>query len=194
MEPTDITDPAPPPVPPVPPVPPIKVREATVRDAKAITQAQVAAWQQAYRGIMGDRYLDELSAEMTGSTNRRRVSIAAPEDPRVFNLVGEYQGEVAGWLCAGPSRDDRDARLGEIWELYVHPDLWRAGIGSALMTAALARLSGEGYAEATLWVFEANTRARGFYERFGWVMDGATAIFERGGSQAVEVRYRRPLT
>ncbi len=193
MEPANISDPS-------PTAPPIKareatVRDATVRDAKAITHAQVAAWQQAYRGIMGDRYLDELSTEISGSTNRRRVSIAAPDDPRAFNLVGEYEGHVAGWLCAGPSRDDdRDARLGEIWALYVHPDLWRAGIGGALMTAAIERLSGEGYAEATLWVFEANTRARGFYERFGWVLDGATAIFERGGSQAVEVRYRRPLT
>lgn len=174
--------------------PPITVRAAAVSDARAIAEAQVTAWQRAYRGIMPDRYLDELYQDIAGSAARRRVQIAAPDDPRVFNLVAEHDGDVIGWLCGGPSRDDdRNEEQAEVWALYVHPDHWRSGAGGSLMTAALEQLAGEGYTEATLWVFEANRGARGFYERFGWRPDGATAIFERGGSQAVEIRYRRPL-
>jgi ribosomal protein S18 acetylase RimI-like enzyme len=172
----------------------IVVRDATISDAQAIAEAHITAWQVAYRGIMPDRYLDELSADIAGQVRRRRVHIAAPDEPRVFNLVAEDDGAVIGWLAAGPSRDDdRHEAEGEIWAVYVHPDSWRAGAGGALMTAAIERLVDEGYAEATLWVFEDNTRARRFYERYGWRTDGATEIFERGGGQAVEIRYRRPL-
>jgi ribosomal protein S18 acetylase RimI-like enzyme len=173
----------------------LAVRDATVGDARAIAEAHVKAWQVAYRGIMPDSYLDELSDDFAGQVARRRVHIAAPDEPRVFNLVAEDDGAVVGWLAAGPSRDDdRHEAEGEIWAVYVHPDSWRTGVGSALMTAAIGRLADEGYTEATLWVFEDNARARRFYERFDWRSDGATEIFERGGGQAVEIRYRRPLT
>jgi GNAT superfamily N-acetyltransferase len=172
----------------------IVVRGATTGDARAIAEANVRAWQVAYRGIMPDRYLDELDSDLATQVARRRVNIGAPDEPRLFNLVAEREGAVVGWLAAGPSRDeDRHETQAEIWAVYVHPDAWRTGAGSALMSAALDRLVEEGYTESTLWVFEANPRARRFYERHGYRTDGATSIFERGGGQAVEIRYRRPL-
>ncbi|MGO8874711.1 MAG: N-acetyltransferase family protein [Acidimicrobiales bacterium] len=174
---------------------PITVRAATVADAGAITEAQTAAWQSAYRGIMPDRYLDGLSKDKAGAAQHHRVHIASPNDPRNFSLVAEYEGAVIGWLAAGPSRDDdRHDTEGEVQAIYVHPDYWRSGAGGALMTAALERLTAGGFTEAVLWVFEENRRARRFYGRFGWRPDGATDIFERGGGQAIEIRYRRPLT
>ncbi len=173
---------------------PVAVRAATVDDAGAIVEAQVAAWQSAYRGIMPDRYLDDLSSEPGSRAERRRVTIASPVDPRVFNFVAEVDGGVAGWLCGGPTRDeDGGPGTGEVWAIYVHPDHWRCGAGAALMSAALQRLATDGYGEAVLWVFEENGGARRFYERFGWRLDGASQIFERGGGQAIEIRYRRPL-
>jgi len=173
----------------------ILVRDAEVDDATEITKAHVRAWQVAYRGIMPDRYLDELSDELAGQSQRRRRHIAAPDEPRVFNLVAEQEGAVVGWLAAGPSRDeDAHERQGEIWAIYVHPESWRTSAGGALMAAAIKRLTDDGYSEASLWVFEANSRARRFYERFGWRTDGASELFERGGGQAIEIRYRLPLT
>ncbi|MGD0083927.1 MAG: GNAT family N-acetyltransferase [Acidimicrobiales bacterium] len=170
------------------------VRDAEVGDADEIAEAHVRAWQIAYRGIMPDRYLDELSEDMAGQRQRRRVHLAAPDNPRVFNLVAERDGTVVGWLAAGPCRDeDHHETQAEVWAVYVHPDAWRTGAGGALMTAATERLAAQGYTEASLWVFEANARARRFYERYGWRTDGATEIYERGGGQAIEIRYRRPL-
>jgi ribosomal protein S18 acetylase RimI-like enzyme len=172
----------------------IVVRDATIGDARAVAEANVRGWQVAYRGIMPDRYLDELADDFESQVARRRVHLGAPDEPRLFNLVAERDGAVIGWLAAGPSRDDdRHEKQAEIWAVYVHPDAWRTGAGSALMTAGIERLVEQGYTEATLWVFEANPRARRFYERYGYRTDGATGIFERGGGQAIEVRYRRPL-
>jgi GNAT superfamily N-acetyltransferase len=102
-------------------------------------------WQLAYRGIMADRYLDELEKEKAEAAERRRDRITRPYGPRTSELVAEHEGEVVGWLREGPKRDDdRHETQAELWAGYVHPDAWRSGVGSALMTAALERLAIEG--------------------------------------------------
>jgi ribosomal protein S18 acetylase RimI-like enzyme len=47
------------------------------------------------------------------------------------------------------------------------------------------------YAEITLWVLEDNPRARQFYERAGWSVDGGRKAEARWGVRAPEVRYRK---
>ena len=46
---------------------------------------------------------------------------------------------------------------------------------------------------AALWVASANTRARQFYERNGWWIDGAQRQETFGGTAVVEVRCRTTL-
>jgi ribosomal protein S18 acetylase RimI-like enzyme len=48
--------------------------------------------------------------------------------------------------------------------LYVHPDAQRQGIGSALLVRA-KEVRPDGL---RLWVFQRNTGARAFYERYGF--------------------------
>ena len=65
-------------------------------------------------------------------------------------------------------------RDGEIRTLYVDPDHWSGGVGSALLEAAVGHLRAHGGTPVHLWVIAANERARRFYERFGFVADGAS--------------------
>jgi hypothetical protein len=44
-----------------------------------------------------------------------------------------------------------------------------------------------------LWVFDANIRARRFYGAAGFMADGGARSFSRGGANAPELRYRKPL-
>jgi len=121
--------------------------------------------------------------------------------PGTVTLVAELDDVVVGWLGYGPSRDDPPADpspgaagpVGEIYGIYVHPDHWRAGAGTALMAEGEAGLAAAGFGEAMLWVLENNSGARRFYERLGWRHDGSTDVFERGGGRAFELRYRLPL-
>jgi ribosomal protein S18 acetylase RimI-like enzyme len=76
--------------------------------------------------------------------------------------------------------------------MYVDPGRWRQGAGEALMGAALERLIGLPYSEATLWTFKENGRAIAFYERQGWSADGAEKVHPRTGAPAI--RMRRSLT
>jgi GNAT superfamily N-acetyltransferase len=74
-------------------------------------------------------------------------------------IVAEFGGGIAGFAAVVG---------GELDGLFVEPDLWGGGIGKALVDAAThaARLRGLSLTVA------ANPRARSFYERCGFTVEG----------------------
>ena len=60
--------------------------------------------------------------------------------------------------------------------LYVRPEWWGTGVAGELHDRAVAALRAGGVETARLWVLEANGRARRFYERRGWYLDGDTRV------------------
>ena len=93
--------------------------------------------------------------------------------------------EIVGIASAGPTRDD-DARTP--WELYainVHAAHHGTGVADQLITAVVAQRP------ATVWVLRDNARARAFYRRHGFGVDGATKIHD--GTGAPEIRMVRPM-
>ncbi len=78
------------------------------------------------------------------------------------------------------------------YTLYVHPERWRGGIGTVLLVAAERRLLDRGFTEAALWTLERNDRARRFYERHGWLHDGAS-IPDDDDPSIFEVRYKKRI-
>jgi ribosomal protein S18 acetylase RimI-like enzyme len=172
----------------------IVVRPAAVGDAEGVAGIEIAAWRAAYRGIVPDPVLDSLDLEAETATWRERlrgqdvvrVSVAELDEP-------PGPRRPAGYVTEGPARGDDEAGLGEVWAIYVDPGAQGQGVGRALMDAAVRALATRGFAEAILWVFEANTPARDFYERLGWLADGASKPYEIGGAAPLELRYRRSL-
>jgi GNAT superfamily N-acetyltransferase len=62
--------------------------------------------------------------------------------------------------------------------LYVRPAAWGTGVAARLHDRAVAALREAGVERARLWVLDANGRARRFYERRGWRLDGSTRVVE----------------
>ena len=62
--------------------------------------------------------------------------------------------------------------------LYVRPEAWGTGVAGELHDRAVAAIRAAGHERARLWVLEENVRARRFYERRGWVLDGTTRVVE----------------
>lgn len=167
----------------------MNIRAAVAGDAGPIARVHVHAWRLAYRDILPARVLDALSEQ------RREVVWAERIAANARILVADMDGAVDGWISFGPSHDD-DATPsdGEVYGLYVAPDCWSKGIGAALCQEAKTALSGTRFSVARLWVFEANDRARRFYERQGFTLEpGVRQLFERDGATAPEVRYCGPL-
>jgi GNAT superfamily N-acetyltransferase len=164
-----------------------ELRPATPRDTEAIVELQIAAWRAAFLPLLPPDF--ELppreSFLIMGARALREAGVE-----RTVAVAGE---RIAGLCTHGPSRDeDAGDEVGEVRALFVHPDHWRRGAGSALVSNALESLRGRGFAEATVWSFRDNERANTFYERCGFSRDGATQQRE-GFAGAVEIRFRLPL-
>ncbi len=171
--------------------PGVRIRDMTLADCAPVAEIRVRGWQQAYADLIPQAYLDAM--DVAQDAERRRAYLAADRGP--VNLVAETpDATVTGWACYGPCRDEA-ARPGsaELYALYVHPGRIGSGIGGALLAEVTARVSADGFDVMTLWVLKGNMRARRFYERAGFLPDGAEEAFEAGVAVVPEVRYVRPL-
>lgn len=117
----------------------------------------------------------------------------ASTDPAIEGRIWvvEEAGVVAGFATTGPSRDeDAERGTGEVNAIYLAPEAWGRGLGLALLAHAADDLRARGFAPLVLWVIEANTRGRRFYERAGWRPDGARKPIDFDGVMVDEIRYR----
>ena len=158
------------------------VRPATPDDARAIAEVQVETWRAAYVGVMPQETLDGLDVDERASAWSHWLSIETSAQ-----FVAERSGAVVGFVSAGPCRHDEES--GEVYAIYVRPDAWGTGSGWRLMDAAVAWLA-DRWQEAILWVAEENPRARGFYERYGWVAETTRMEEVVPGVHVPEVLYR----
>ncbi|HQY91584.1 GNAT family N-acetyltransferase [Caldilinea sp.] len=163
------------------------IRPVIADDIASVALLHVAVWQEAYRGMLPDPFLDAISVERREAMWRRTV-----EEQDSPALVAEHTGRIVGFLLGGPARDEDavQAVTSEIYALYVAPDRWRTGAGAQLMHEGLSVLREQSYQEVTLWVLRANERARRFYERMGFQTDGSEKVDERFGVTFDEIRYR----
>ena len=166
----------------------MEVRRARPDDAAAIAEVHVRTWQDAYEHVFGAERLAGVTVEQRLPMWRQIL-----DDPSQTALVVEDEdGRIVGWCTVAPSRDaDAD---GELWGIYVLSEAWGSGAGTALMAAGIDALRESGYREVILWVLEDNPRARRFYEREGWTLDGSRKEDEFLGVKVTEVRYRLTLT
>lgn len=168
------------------------VRTARDDDADSIGRIHVEAWRVAYADALPEAFLQWLSIPDRQRVWRQRLT--AP-DRKVSVLVVVDGEAVAGFACVGASRDeDVPTGIGELLSIYLDPENWGRGLGRRLHDDAVATLRRAGYARATLWVLDANVRARRFYERAGWTLDGATKVESVAESPPMTVvRYVRAL-
>jgi GNAT superfamily N-acetyltransferase len=169
----------------------MRVRAAEPEDARSIAVVHVASWQGAYRGLLPDAYLAGLSVDRRQATWSELLRDAA----QWIVVAEETDGTVIGFACLCASRDEDAAPdTGELGAIYLHPDHWGHGYGTALLGAVLEGSRSRGFKHLTLWVLESNERARRFYEGSGFVVDGSEKVETRpGGVILRECRYGRDL-
>jgi ribosomal protein S18 acetylase RimI-like enzyme len=158
----------------------VQIRPARPDDAAAVAEVHTRTWQAAYEDVFGVERLAAIDA-------RQRLPMWERAIPRGGVTVAEVDGGVVGFVSVGDSREAEGE--GELYAIYVLPDAWGSGAAPALMRTAVAALR-ERHPTAILWVLADNPRARRFYEREGWSLDGGTKTEAFLGVDVTEVRYR----
>jgi ribosomal protein S18 acetylase RimI-like enzyme len=182
----------------------IAIRRARPDDAAAIGAVHVAAWWEAYAGLVPERMLSAFS--VAERTRRWRRILSAPGPPlasAVFVAVGP-DGAVAGFGSCGRQPVAAlvaDGFAGEFSALYLLAAQQRQGVGRRLMTTMAQDLLAREVRGAALWVLRDNAPARRFYEALGAKVVGRRVetvdehlTGKRGRSQDVlhEVAYGWP--
>ncbi|MGH3862853.1 N-acetyltransferase family protein [Actinokineospora sp.] len=167
----------------------VDLREAARTDAHGIATVLVRSWRVAYRGLLPDDVLAGLSIP---EREQFWSDALTARPPRTHAVVATIEDNIVGFAATGPPlvpADQDDPTLGDLYALYLSPDVWRRGIGARLHAAALDGLRSCGFTHAGLWVLDTNDRALGFYLHHGWTDTGRSQLDQ--GSGGVELRERR---
>jgi ribosomal protein S18 acetylase RimI-like enzyme len=160
-------------------------REATLQDNLDISKISVESWKFAYKGIMPNSTLDALDYK-TRATYRSTFLEGTSLSTYMCIVDGRPVGFVDFELCRD---DDCNDQVGEIWAIYVLPEVIGNFIGKELFRLAADNLAKKGCIEITVWVLSENKLARAFYERQGFLLDGV----EKEYQGLLEVRYKKIL-
>ncbi|MCL2863052.1 MAG: GNAT family N-acetyltransferase [Methanimicrococcus sp.] len=146
----------------------ILIRKAVPSNAFEYAENHVACWRAAYKGILSDDYLNQMSVEQIAETYQRILS-----EPGTFNFYFiEHDKKIIGRLVFNKSRDEDKSDAGEISAMYLLSEYWGKGYGREMMDFSLFELKRMGYSEVLLWVLKTNNRAKLFYEKCGFLFDG----------------------
>ncbi len=135
------------------------------------------AWHEAYPNLVSRDYLDAFTLEKCEALAHRWTDGI---------LVAELDGRVIGFIGYG-TRKEEAPDTGEIFALYVLSEYYGTGVALKLMDAAMERL--KGLPRICLWVLKENKRAIRFYEKCGFVPDGAETVSPQ--IAAAEIRMVR---
>ncbi len=162
----------------------IKILPAQPSDAPKISQIHAASWKSAYRGMVPQKYLDELRDDFWTEKFTRWLRKGTLRTKMLF--AGETP---VGCTAYGESRDEKYPDWGEIVSIYLSPEGYRKGYGTLLLQAALDDLKAQGFSTCFLWVLEENSNARQFYEKNAFTLTQDTCHCEVMGQELTDIRY-----
>ncbi len=161
----------------------ITIREATPDDFADVAAMHYPVWRRSWSGILLPQVLDLLGPP------KRWVAEIYPQslDRGGWHMwVAEAGGRTLGVAIFGPDSDHPDDLL--IDALYIAEESQRHGVGGRMLDEVLgAHPSGD----VILWCAEQNDKARRFYEKNDFRVDGRTLDWEPlPGIKVAHVGYR----
>ena len=165
-----------------------EIRNIEEQDVRRVAEIHVRTWQVAYKDILPQKMLDNLSIEQREESWRKKFLSQGSRS----NYVLEVSGDIRGWISVGPSRDEdaNEKNISELYGIYLDPRFYGIGYGTKLWHEARRHLRAENFYEITLWVLDANERARKFYEKIGFSLDEGVMKEMKWLDDSRHLRYR----
>lgn len=161
------------------------IRPAKPGDEKQLAQVHIQSWQEAYRGLIPQEYLDNLKSELD---ERTKMWTNIMGNPKRWAWVAEGPNGIVGFSLFGPPRDSGKENHIELGAIYLLASEKNKGIGFSLLSAGFNKMRDLGYKKAYCWVLENNPTIK-FYERSGAKFSGQIKQDEIGGKNFNELAY-----
>jgi GNAT superfamily N-acetyltransferase len=152
---------------------PAEIRPAREEDARAVAEIWRLGWHDGHDGLVPQELVDVRTPESFRERAADRVA---------DTTVATVDGVVAGFVMVVED---------EVEQVYVSGAHRGTGVAPALIAEAERHVRANGHEKAWLAVVEGNARARAFYERSGWIDEGAFDYEAAVGDQTIFVPCRR---
>ena len=140
----------------------VDIRFAGIGDVPTVAGVHVESWQQSFKGIAPDVYLNSLSASKREQVFSARLS---EKGYRLLVANGRTSG-VVGFIDYGRPEFENLGYDVRIFSFYLLPEFQRRGVGTQLFKRCLDEIAGEGYRSVCLDTLEMSPYRR-FYEKHG---------------------------
>lgn len=139
----------------------MNIRRRTINDCRGIAELVTICWNETYRGIVSDEFLDNLynneEDRVINSTNK-----FSEDDNHQFVL--EIDDKIVGWINVGGSDYGND--YGEIHAIYIMKGYQGNGYGKMLINEGIKELKSMGYNKMVIGCLEGN-KSNDFYKHIG---------------------------
>ena len=141
----------------------VELRDARFTDYAAIAQLHASSWQQHYRGLMADLFLEaEVEQERRDAWYERLKFPPANQEV----ILATVDKSIIGFACL--CLDDDPVYGSLLDNLHVSAGVQKSGVGKVLLRECASRIGEKGSSRKMyLWVFELNKEARAVYEHLG---------------------------
>lgn len=161
----------------------MKIREATIQDARGIAIVHVDSWNTTYKGIVPDEFLKNRTYE--GQEERWIRRLNNPQSSEFILVAENNNGEVVGFASA--SNKNQDSKFDSILStIYILKKYQKQGIGKLLVSSVVSKLKELGAKCLIVWVFVENP-SRSFYEKLGGELVGEKIV--NRSKDLLEVAY-----
>lgn len=165
---------------------PLQFRHARSSDADAIAALHSLSWQQNYRGILTDEYLDGDVVTDHLKKWRERCEHINHNSQFIWLAIGE-DDQLIGLSCA---LLDNHPEWGTLLDnLHVHPDAMRQGLGRRLMIDTARWVVENRRSQLHLTVLSENHAAVAFYESMNGKSVAHESVVSPDGTTTPVIRY-----
>lgn len=146
------------------------IRKATIEDYKDIAHIVTIAWNETYKGIVPDWFLDKLKINENERTKNLCDQFGKNGN---CQFVLEIDNKIVGFVNLGISTDDEYKDCGEIFALYIIAKYKRNGFGRKLVDEAKKELKNMGFNKMIIACLKGNP-SNEFYKHIGgvYIKDG----------------------
>jgi L-amino acid N-acyltransferase YncA len=137
------------------------IRRRERKDCEAIAKLITICWNETYRGLVSDEFLDGL---YKNEEDRIKNSYEKFDENDNHQFVLEVDGKVVGWMNIGDS--DEGSEYGEIHAIYILNDYKGFGYGRKLVEEGIKEIKSMGFKQMIIGCLDGN-KSNEFYKHIG---------------------------